>query len=124
MTTDPIGVAGLGYLGRGIAACFLAHGFRVIGYTVGRDTHEIAREYIAGAIGELIEKAHFPSSLAEDWQARAGLTGLDKECNARRHVTRRNQVVEDRRRDDIGPEIHRAILDQHQRQRTPYGVSM
>ena len=70
MNTDSIGVAGLGYLGRGIAACFLAHGFRVIGYTVGRDTHEIAREYIAGAIAELVEKAHFPSSLAEDWQAR------------------------------------------------------
>ena len=70
MATDPIGVAGLGYLGRGIAACFLAHGFRVIGYTVGRDTHEIARQYIASSIAELIEKAHFPSSLAEDWQAR------------------------------------------------------
>jgi len=56
MNTDPIGVAGLGYVGRGIAACFLSHGFRVVGYTVGRDTHEIARDYIGNAIAELIEK--------------------------------------------------------------------
>jgi 3-hydroxybutyryl-CoA dehydrogenase len=70
MNTDPIGVAGLGYLGRGIAACFLAHGFRVIGYTVGHDTHEIARDYIGNAIAELIDKANFPSSLAESWHER------------------------------------------------------
>jgi 3-hydroxybutyryl-CoA dehydrogenase len=70
MNTDPIGVAGLGYLGRGIAACFLAHGFRVIGYTVGRDTYEIARDYIDNAIAELIEKANFPSAIAENWHER------------------------------------------------------
>jgi len=70
MNTDPIGVAGLGYVGRGIAACFLSHGFRVVGYTVGRDTHEIARDYIGNAIAELIEKGNFPSALAEDWHER------------------------------------------------------
>src|SRR6476469_318508 len=64
MNTDPIGVAGLGYLGRGIAACLLAHGFRVVGYTVGRDTHEVARDYIGNAIVELIDRANFPASLA------------------------------------------------------------
>ena len=37
-----IGVAGLGLLGRGIAACCLAHGFRVIGYTQSDQPHEKA----------------------------------------------------------------------------------
>ena len=67
MNTDTIGVAGLGYLGRGIAACLLAHGFRVVGYTVGRDTHEIARDYIGNAIAELIERSGFPAWLAATW---------------------------------------------------------
>jgi 3-hydroxybutyryl-CoA dehydrogenase len=70
MNTDPIGVAGLGYLGRSIAACLLAHGFRVVGYTVGRDTHEVARDYIGNAIAELIERSGFPASLAATWPER------------------------------------------------------
>jgi len=70
MHTDPIGVAGVGFMGRGIAACLLAHGFRVVGYTVGRDTHEVARDYIGKAIAELIERANFPASLAKTWPER------------------------------------------------------
>lgn len=70
MTFDPIGVAGLGLLGRGIAACLLAHGFRVIAFTTGADTHERARAYINAAIRELIEKAGFPASLVDDWRER------------------------------------------------------
>ena len=32
METTTIGVAGLGLLGRGIAACLLSHGFRVVAF--------------------------------------------------------------------------------------------
>ncbi len=47
---DPVGVAGLGQLGRGIAACLLDHGYRVIGFTTGADTFERARSYVREAI--------------------------------------------------------------------------
>jgi 3-hydroxybutyryl-CoA dehydrogenase len=70
MDMDTIGVAGLGFLGRGIAACLLAHGFRVVAYTTGGDTHERARAYIAEAIQELIVNAGFPASLANSWPQR------------------------------------------------------
>ncbi len=53
MTADkfnPVGVAGLGQLGRGIAACLLAHGYRVIGFTTGVDTFERARAYLQETI--------------------------------------------------------------------------
>jgi 3-hydroxybutyryl-CoA dehydrogenase len=70
MNFDPIGVAGLGLLGRGIAACLLAHGFRVVGFTVGADTHQRARAYIDTAVQELIERANFPASLAQTWPER------------------------------------------------------
>lgn len=65
-----VGVVGLGLLGRGIAACLLAHGHRVIGMTRSRSTHATARDYIDRAIGDLIEHAGFPESLADEWPTR------------------------------------------------------
>jgi len=67
MDIETIGVAGLGLLGRGIAACFLGHGFHVIAFTRRESTHEDARRYIAQAIQDLIEHADFPASLGEEW---------------------------------------------------------
>ena len=67
MRIETVGVAGLGLLGRGIAACFLGHGFRVVGFTRSESTQAEARRYIAQAIGELIEHAGFPPSLADEW---------------------------------------------------------
>ncbi len=65
-----IGVAGLGLLGRGIAACCLAHGFKVIAFSRRRETHEAAGSYIAQAIEDLIERAGFPPSLRDNWSER------------------------------------------------------
>jgi 3-hydroxybutyryl-CoA dehydrogenase len=70
MNADPIGVVGLGLLGRGIAACLLARGFQVIGYTTGEHTYERAREYVSEAIRELVAHAGFPASLEREWQER------------------------------------------------------
>lgn len=70
MVIQNIGLAGLGRLGRGIAACLLAHGFRVIAFTRKQATHQKARDYIGRAIAELIEKADFPAELADEWAAR------------------------------------------------------
>lgn len=65
-----IGVAGLGLLGRGIAACLLSTGFRVIGYTRGNDTRAEARKYVAAAIDDLVRRGGMPASLREEWPAR------------------------------------------------------
>lgn len=70
MDGESIGVVGLGFLGRGIATCLLAHGFRVVGYTTGDNEYQVAREYIAQGIDELIERASFSPSLREEWPAR------------------------------------------------------
>jgi 3-hydroxybutyryl-CoA dehydrogenase len=103
MNTDPIGVAGLGLLGRGIAACLLAHGFPVIGYTTGDHTYERAREYISEAISELIERAGFASSLERDWPERFIETQSLSEFGRCRFVI--ESVVE-----DIG--IKQEVFDQ------------
>jgi len=65
-----IGVAGLGMLGRGIAACLLGHGLRVVAFTRSKATHRKARDYIRQAIHDLIERAGFPAELADRWPAR------------------------------------------------------
>jgi 3-hydroxybutyryl-CoA dehydrogenase len=63
-----IGVAGLGLLGRGIAASLIAGGFRVIGFTRPTSGFISAREHIQSAIDELIQHEIVQSKLAEQWQ--------------------------------------------------------
>ena len=70
MNHRTVGVAGLGLLGRGIAACLLGHGFRVIAFTRQESTHAEARGYIGRAIGDLVQRAGFPPALREEWPAR------------------------------------------------------
>ena len=70
MSVDPIGVAGLGLLGRGIAACLVAHGFRVVAFTTSEHPYDRAKDYISKAIGELIANAGFPASLEQEWPQR------------------------------------------------------
>jgi len=70
MNIRTIGVAGLGLLGRGIAACLLGHKFTVIAFTRRQSTHDSAREYIARAVKDLVEKAGFPPELQDEWSDR------------------------------------------------------
>lgn len=66
-----VGVVGLGLLGRGIAACLLGHGARVVGICPGADDQEAASREIAQALGELDERhpkgTPFPGA---EWRSR------------------------------------------------------
>jgi 3-hydroxybutyryl-CoA dehydrogenase len=62
-----IGVAGLGFLGRGIAACLLGHGFRVVGFSPDAEAFRGVRAYIQEALGEMASKGAAPESAAEAW---------------------------------------------------------
>ena len=70
-----IGVIGLGLTGRGIAACLLGNGHRVIGYSRTQKTRDAAREHIAGAIDELIDRGGADAGLRHGWQERYEETG-------------------------------------------------
>lgn len=79
MQIEIVGVAGLGLLGRGIAACCLAHGMKVIGFTRRQSTHEVARRFITEAMNDLVERAGYPPSLRNEWPARfTAVTTLDR----------------------------------------------
>lgn len=71
MNKEQVGVVGLGLLGRGIAACFLAHGFRVVALTKGgEEAYDAARAYIANALEEYVEHTGADASLASSWRDR------------------------------------------------------
>lgn len=62
-----IGVAGLGLMGRGIAACLLSRGFAVIGFTIGQESFREARKHIEWAIEQLIERAGLATEVRRQW---------------------------------------------------------
>lgn len=73
-----IAVVGLGFLGRGIAACVLGHGHEVVGFAPQEEELEDARRFIEKAIDELVDRAGLDGSLREDWPRRfVATTGYD-----------------------------------------------
>ena len=62
-----IGVAGLGFLGRGIAACLLGHGFRVVGFTPDEEAFPGVRAYIQEALDEMAAAGAARESIAQSW---------------------------------------------------------
>jgi len=72
---ESIGVVGLGLLGRGITACFLAHGFHVVAVDRNRVQRAKAGRPIGRMIDELVEIRGFPTRLTKEWTARYMPTG-------------------------------------------------
>lgn len=70
MTREQVAVVGLGFLGRGIAASLLSHGYRVIGYARSAESLAKAGQSIRLAIDELVEHGYGDPSLRTDWPAR------------------------------------------------------
>lgn len=70
MPARTVGIVGLGLLGRGIAACLLSNGFRVIASTLTQEDRDGARRYIAAAVDDLIRRGGFPPGLRDEWAGR------------------------------------------------------
>jgi len=66
----PIGVVGLGLLGRGITACLLERGFDVIAVVPTDEEHAAALPLIERMIGELVEHGVAPRELLVQWRSR------------------------------------------------------
>ena len=65
---ETIAVVGLGLLGRGIATCFLASGFRVVGCDPVAASHDIANDYIERGLHEMVEHAGLEPAFVEKWR--------------------------------------------------------
>ncbi len=70
VSAERIAVVGLGLLGRGIATCFLGHGFEVVAIARTGQRHAEARVHIEQMIGELVDLAGFDQTLRQEWAGR------------------------------------------------------
>jgi 3-hydroxybutyryl-CoA dehydrogenase len=78
----PIGVVGLGLMGRGIATCLLARGFAVVGYDRASAAGKTCYAHIESALEELVRRRMLARPAARDWRERfrvassfAGMSG-------------------------------------------------
>lgn len=78
---ERVAVVGLGLLGRGIAARFLASGFTVIALDPSEAQRIAARERIAQMMGELIDAGGLSEILRAEWPARYTATDDYAELN-------------------------------------------
>lgn len=67
---NSVAVVGLGLLGRGIAACFLGHGFKVVAVEPDPQCRAEARRNIGQMIEELVEIGGFNPGLRSEWSNR------------------------------------------------------
>ncbi len=68
--TNPVGLVGLGLMGRGIAACLIAHGFSVVSYNRSHEKAHLAREQIDDTLDELIRRKVLTRAKVRGWWRR------------------------------------------------------
>ncbi len=68
MKSDAIGVIGLGFLGRGIAASLLGAGLNVVVFDTRQEAYQEAHTYIEGALQEMVRHGNLSSQAAATWQ--------------------------------------------------------
>jgi 3-hydroxybutyryl-CoA dehydrogenase len=67
---QPVGLIGLGLMGRGIAACLLAHGFEVIAYNRTASRGRASLKHIDHALRELARRKVVAAASVRGWQRR------------------------------------------------------
>jgi 3-hydroxybutyryl-CoA dehydrogenase len=70
----PVGLIGLGLMGRGIASCLLARGFQVVAYNRTASRAEASLKHIGHALDELARRKVVPRSAIANWKKRYRLT--------------------------------------------------
>jgi 3-hydroxybutyryl-CoA dehydrogenase len=70
---DPVGLVGLGFLGRGIAASLLGAGLQVIAVDPRKEAQQQAGEYIDNALREMVSNGLAPTT-GDSWSARLSVS--------------------------------------------------
>jgi 3-hydroxybutyryl-CoA dehydrogenase len=65
---EPVGLIGLGLMGRGIATCLLSHGLRVIGHDSAEAQSEHSLAHIDESLKELVRRRALPRSQYQNWR--------------------------------------------------------
>src|SRR5690242_5897375 len=81
---QPVGLIGLGLMGRGIASCLLSHGLEVIAYNRTASRARASIGHIGAAIDELVRRRIVRRSAVKEWRSRFHLvSALDALGRAR-----------------------------------------
>ncbi len=72
---EPVGLIGLGLMGRGIASCLLAHGLEVIAFNRTARRARQSLPHIGRALDELTRRKLAPRRCVRDWRDRFRLAG-------------------------------------------------
>jgi len=83
---EPVGLIGLGLMGRGIASCLLSQGLEVIAYNRTARRAQESIPYIEEALHELVRRKLAPPSRVREWRERFHLVGSVKELSPCRFV--------------------------------------
>ena len=67
---QPVGLVGLGLMGRGIAACLLSHGLQVIAFNRTARRAQEGIRHVDRALAELAERGIVPRRRVRDWKRR------------------------------------------------------
>ncbi len=65
-----IGIVGMGYLSKAIAACFLAHGIGVIVHSQGAGWRDETQNHIGDSLAELARRGGIETDLLSNWRSR------------------------------------------------------
>src|SRR5438876_757130 len=71
----PIGLIGLGLMGRGIATCLLSHGLEVIAYNRTAKRAKVSVHHIEHSLDELVRRKLVPRARIKHWRDRFRLAG-------------------------------------------------
>lgn len=66
----PVGLAGLGLMGQGIATCLLAHGYQVIAVDPSAAQHKRARTHVADALATMVRRKTLSAARQRGWEKR------------------------------------------------------
>lgn len=72
---EPVGIVGLGLMGRGIASCLLAQGLEVVAYNRTASRARASLSHIDHSLRELARRKIIPSGRYKDWRKRLTLAG-------------------------------------------------
>jgi 3-hydroxybutyryl-CoA dehydrogenase len=72
---EPVGLVGLGLMGRGIASCLLAHGLEVVAYNRTARRARASVPHIQKTLAEVVRRKLAPRSRIRDWRDRFRLVG-------------------------------------------------
>jgi 3-hydroxybutyryl-CoA dehydrogenase len=96
---EPVGLVGMGFMGRGIATCLLAHGLKVVAHDRAAARSRQSLEHIDHSLKDLVKRKAIARAHFRGWASRLTLAGsLDELADCRFVIECIRENLEQKRR--------------------------